>query len=100
MAAFRIDAITTREQPLHLEVQGEVTNGVIARGMSLVVPLAPDADVATILSVAAIRHIDGAGPDDRRLVLLVPMSPLEAAGWPDLLRAGMTVHAAHLDPAA
>lgn len=100
MAEFRVDAVTTREEPLRLEVEGEVTNGVIERGMSLVVPLASNADVATIIGIGAVRHLDDLGPADRRLVLLVPASPLEAAAWPDLLRAGMIVHAAHVEPAA
>jgi len=100
MAECRVDAVIAREQPLRLEVSGEVTSGVVERGMALIVPLAPDADVATMLTVGAVRHLEAAGQDERRLVLLIPVTPLEAQSWQDLFRTGMTVHAAHLDPAA
>lgn len=100
MAEFRVDSVSTRERPLRLEVQGETTSGVVEAGMSLIVPLAPDADVATVLTIAAVRHLDAAGADDRHLVLLVPASPIEAESWTGLFTAGTVVHAAHFDPAA
>ena len=97
MVTLRITHVNAQVEPTRVEIHGETMSGYVERGMQLVVPIAPDADLATFIPIEAVRHVDLTDPQDHYVVLLaVPGTPVEEHEWLSMLIPGTIVHASHV----